>query len=262
MMTVDEITTLVGVLTLVVGVTTFIVTERDKRRRAMTAVLRNWQGDTIAYIVDQSGSAGIGFSEIKSTYIDNSNQHKDGRVPTNMLQDEEIRRTLYDLQSKGIVYRMENDHYIYNRREAPEAQQKRMNEFSNNMTDKMKSIVGDLQTRQEEMQKALMARLAQELGNVSGIMEGIQAKQISYEGSQEVYRIIQQAALETAARDPNRYTTEQLAIDIMDRTKADRVIVMIQIISLIQNGILAVDGEGKTSIRLFPLREPVQPTVR
>jgi hypothetical protein len=251
-MTGDEITTLVGVLTLVIGVTTFIVTEIDKRRRAVTAVLRDWQGDTIAYTVDQSGSAGLGFSEIKSKYIDDSNQHKDGRVPTHMLQDDEIRRTLYELQSKGVLYRiMENDNYVFYRRETPETMQKRMIDYGNNITNNMKPILDNLQTRQEELQKTVTGIMTTEFAKFSKIMQEMQTRQISYEQSQETYRAIQQAALQIAAHDPNRYSTDEIATDVMDRTKADRLIVIVQIISLIQNGILTLDSEGKASIRLF-----------
>src|SRR5215472_13126527 len=112
-------TTLVGVLTLVVGVATFILTEIDKRRRAIASVLRTWQADTIAYIVDDAGNTGIVFDEIKSKYLAAAHQRKEGRIPSNMLQDDEIRRTLFESQSKGVLSRMEDNRYASSRSENP-----------------------------------------------------------------------------------------------------------------------------------------------
>jgi len=256
-MTAGNITTLVGVLTLIIGVITFMVTEIDKRRRAVNALLRDWQGDTIAYIVDESGSTGLEFSEIKAKYITASNQHKEGRIPTYMLQDEEIRRTLFDLQSKGVLYRMDNGNYICRRKDAPEKMENQMKKFSDDMMNNLNSIMRDVQERNELNQKQITSQMTERLERFANYMQEMRSEQLSYEQSEKTHRDIQRAALEIAGRDPNRYNADQIAIDVMDRTKADRVVVMIQIISLLQNGILTQGADGKVSIRLYTLPEPV-----
>jgi hypothetical protein len=129
--------------------------------------------------------------------------------------------------------------------------------FGKNLMGNMQSVITQLQEKDELVKRELQKNMTDKFSEFFAIMQEMRQEQIAAEHSEQIHRDIQRSALEIVGRDPNRYTADQIAIDVMDRTKAARVIVMIQIISLLQNGILTQDGEGRVSIRLFQLPDKV-----